>query len=245
MNCDLIKDYGAIVCIGVPRYDGSHQGYHCAPPGYRIKDGLAFTDKCVWEAMQPHKWVITSKNYVQKLNEKNKPRLGLHRFAVQQCGSKEDKQHTRYSHNLVDHINGVRKDCRLINLRVRSHRGNCMNRHAGHGRELGVYQRKNGRWQVDISCNGKRYTGCHDTKELAARAAKRIRREIEETEAVALGAQPPEKDIDEQGRDFLDRHIERHTNVDGNEENELLRSKKKTFEPTEDPCMAVLGRHTL
>lgn len=79
----------------------------------------------------------------------------------------------------IDHINGIRSDNRLVNLRVVSRTGNVQNRHKTWGKSgfMGVYANF-GKWRAAIQVNGKLISlGNFDTPEEASAAylaAKRI-----------------------------------------------------------------------
>lgn len=80
--------------------------------------------------------------------------------------------------NQIDHINGVRDDNRIINLRDVTNQQNQFNR-----KVKGVTQRTNGKWRARIGINGKRISlGDFDTEEEARQAyldAKKIYHIIE------------------------------------------------------------------
>lgn len=63
----------------------------------------------------------------------------------------------------IDHINGIRDDNRICNLREVTHQQNQWNTNA-----KGYSKRPNGRWQVRIRIEGKEsYLGVYDTEEEA------------------------------------------------------------------------------
>lgn len=84
----------------------------------------------------------------------------------------------------IDHINGVRTDNRIKNLRVVENRQNCMNRALQSNNTtgaVGVYRiaSKNKPWWGCISHGGKRVgLGCYRTFEEAVAARKRAEREF-------------------------------------------------------------------
>lgn len=77
--------------------------------------------------------------------------------------------HGKWPDGEIDHINMVRTDNRIENLRDVSRSENMINRHypKGNSRKRGVSKHKYG-WQVSISINGKRkYIGLFKTIEQA------------------------------------------------------------------------------
>lgn len=69
--------------------------------------------------------------------------------------------------NHIDHINGIRDDNRIENLRVVTHQQNNWNQ----VRAKGYYLRPNGTYQVQISLNDKKiYIGTYDTEDEARQA---------------------------------------------------------------------------
>ena len=84
--------------------------------------------------------------------------------------------------NHIDHINGVRDDNRLCNLREATHQQNMMNRvrHKSKSAFTGVYVSPNGRrWIAQISSNGSmKYIGSFGTPEEASFAYEKIRSEM-------------------------------------------------------------------
>jgi hypothetical protein len=75
----------------------------------------------------------------------------------------------------VDHINGIRSDNRLENLRMVTHRENCQNRDCHrNGRLIGVYfNKKKGGWRSEIHYLGKRINlGYFKTEVEASNAYK-------------------------------------------------------------------------
>jgi hypothetical protein len=84
----------------------------------------------------------------------------------------------------IDHINGIRTDNRIANLRDVSHSVNMQNRRVGNnGRgALGVrYRTDIHKWQADIVAFGKRsYLGCYDTEDAAYQAYLAAKRRLHE-----------------------------------------------------------------
>jgi hypothetical protein len=76
----------------------------------------------------------------------------------------------------VDHINGVRDDNRIVNLRVVSSQGNRRNtkrRSDNTSGVCGVYRKGKSKWRALIVVDGKqKYLGCFGTPEEAAKARK-------------------------------------------------------------------------
>lgn len=90
--------------------------------------------------------------------------------------------HGEWPSNLIDHVNGVRSDNRIENLRDVASRINCQNRRSASPSNkagvLGVH-RYAGRWEAFISHNRKSiYLGRFSTPELAHEAYLRAKREI-------------------------------------------------------------------
>jgi hypothetical protein len=69
--------------------------------------------------------------------------------------------------NMLDHINTVRTDNRISNLRIVTEQQNCFNRNI-----KGYSWNKNSKkWQSEIMIDGdKKYLGCFDTIQEAKRA---------------------------------------------------------------------------
>jgi hypothetical protein len=73
----------------------------------------------------------------------------------------------------VDHINGDRSDCRIANLRLISHMGNCENKHKAMSNSksglLGAsWCKVMKRWVATIKYDGKKHVvGYYDTPEEA------------------------------------------------------------------------------
>lgn len=86
----------------------------------------------------------------------------------------------------IDHINGIRSDNRIVNLRDVSHSINAQNQRSSHSHNctgiLGVsFHKRDNRWVAGISVNGKRlHLGNFRTPEAASTAylsAKRLHHE--------------------------------------------------------------------
>lgn len=81
--------------------------------------------------------------------------------------------HTGYwpaKHEQIDHINGIKTDNRICNLRLVSHSGNMLNKHKAHKNNalgtLGVRQKGN-KYEARFRRN---YLGIYDTLEEAVKA---------------------------------------------------------------------------
>lgn len=89
--------------------------------------------------------------------------------------------HGQISHE-IDHINGIRNDNRLCNLREVTHQQNMMNRRAHKSNNLrGIYRAKGKTpsWVAEIHCNGERhYLGVYKTPEEANLAYEKARVEL-------------------------------------------------------------------
>jgi hypothetical protein len=89
--------------------------------------------------------------------------------------------HGQINHE-IDHINGIRDDNRLCNLREVTHQQNMMNRRAHKSENLrGIYKAKGKTpsWAAAINCNGKRYyLGVYKTPEEANFAYEKARAEL-------------------------------------------------------------------
>ena len=73
----------------------------------------------------------------------------------------------------LDHINGVKDDNKIDNLREATRQENCYNRKAigGSSKYKGVSLHKCGKWQASYTLNGKQiYLGMFDTELEAAKA---------------------------------------------------------------------------
>lgn len=84
--------------------------------------------------------------------------------------------------NHIDHINGIRDDNRLCNLREVTHQQNMMNRvrHKSKSAFRGIYAYGNKRgWVAQISVNGRmKHIGCYKTPEEASAAYEKVRSEM-------------------------------------------------------------------
>lgn len=85
--------------------------------------------------------------------------------------------------NQIDHINGIRSDNRLCNLRNVNSQQNTQNQRNPHRNNssgfLGVIKRPNGRYQAEIRVNGrKRFIGTFDTAEEASLAYISAKRDL-------------------------------------------------------------------
>jgi hypothetical protein len=77
----------------------------------------------------------------------------------------------------IDHINGVRYDNRIINLRAVTNTENCRNRALGNRNKSGhigiFYNKKTNRWLARIGGTDKRvHLGCFENKEDAIEARR-------------------------------------------------------------------------
>jgi hypothetical protein len=78
--------------------------------------------------------------------------------------------------NLVDHVNGIRHDNRLINIRPATNAQNQWNRAPSYGTKSGFkgvkYHAKSGKWRAELQVNNRivRVRGLFDSAELAHRA---------------------------------------------------------------------------
>lgn len=88
---------------------------------------------------------------------------------------------------LIDHINGVRDDNRISNLRLANFEESSRNRRASRRNTSGAkgvtFHKQTGRWQAQIGCGGRNhYLGLFNTVDLAQqayeRAAKRLHGEF-------------------------------------------------------------------
>jgi hypothetical protein len=80
--------------------------------------------------------------------------------------------HGQWPVDEIDHINGVRSDNRIVNLRLASRQRNTWNTVRRRGGISGfkgvVWNRKNSKWEASIRVGAKRiYLGLHETPELA------------------------------------------------------------------------------
>ena len=83
--------------------------------------------------------------------------------------------HGEWPSGQIDHINGVKDDNRLTNLRDVSNKTNSRNQNRAHKDNkvgaLGVTTRPRGKYQATITVDGKKlYLGQHETSELASQA---------------------------------------------------------------------------
>lgn len=82
--------------------------------------------------------------------------------------------------DLIDHINGVRFDNRICNLREATHVENCRNQKMYKNNSSGVkgisWNKPAKKWQVACACNGKRYhLGLFKDIHVAEQAIKEFR----------------------------------------------------------------------
>jgi hypothetical protein len=102
-----------------------------------------------------------------------------HRLAWLYVHGEWPKQH-------IDHINGVRLDNRIANLRDVPNSINCQNRHTAmpsstHGYLGATYNKRVGVWAATITANGKTYSlGCHKSGEAAHQAYLEAKRRLHE-----------------------------------------------------------------
>ena len=85
--------------------------------------------------------------------------------------------------NIIDHINGVRYDNRIINLRSCNNQQNSFNKSLNSNNTSGFkgvyYNKKSERWQSSIKINGKlNHIGCFSTSEEASKAYKEKAKEM-------------------------------------------------------------------
>jgi hypothetical protein len=88
----------------------------------------------------------------------------------------------RWPNPYIDHINGVRDDNRIANLRETTTRGNGMNRKEHRAGKLPGTDRADGaRWKARIEINGKsKYLGCFNSESEAHKAYLSACRALEE-----------------------------------------------------------------
>jgi hypothetical protein len=82
----------------------------------------------------------------------------------------------------IDHINGVKTDNRIQNLRDVSPQENCQNvrgpRPGTHSGVLGVFPLR-GKWRAQVHLNGRSYwAGSHETREAAHEAYLELKRKL-------------------------------------------------------------------
>jgi hypothetical protein len=130
------------------------------------------------------------------LRWKVSPRYGVHVGDVTGCPNRDGHLQVRYKgkayqvHRLIwiittgnwpieelDHINGVRDDNRLVNLREATRRQNCRNKtcHRVGQLRFTTYAKSKGKWMAQPPrINGKQKTlGYYDTMQEASEAAER------------------------------------------------------------------------
>jgi hypothetical protein len=93
------------------------------------------------------------------------------------------RHYGKYPDQFIDHINGIRDDNRICNLRDVSQRENMHNKQRHReGRSLGVfYNQWEKRWDARIFFEHKQYRlGVYDTEELALQAYKTAQEEIDQ-----------------------------------------------------------------
>lgn len=83
--------------------------------------------------------------------------------------------HGRWPNHFLDHINGIRSDNRLCNLREATNAENLRNRGVQNDSESGIkgvrFDRRYGRWQARITVERRqKHLGYYDTPEAAAAA---------------------------------------------------------------------------
>lgn len=134
---------------------------------------LTWSDKCVksnkvgsevgWVGLGYHKVEVYGKTYQ------------VHRIVWAYV-------YNEWPSKFIDHINGIRDDNRICNLRDVSQRENTCNRQMHRdGKHPGYFYNKwEKRWDARISLGRKRYNlGLFDTEEQAAEAYRTAREEIE------------------------------------------------------------------
>jgi hypothetical protein len=119
-----------------------------------------FVDDDKYEFLSKFGWGINGRGYVIAMIQGKNVRM--HRLLLGL--TTKDSLH-------VDHINGIKTDNRLINLRVCTPSQNQYNRKVSPKNELGakcVRKRYNGKYQVGVQVDGKRYwLGTFETIEEA------------------------------------------------------------------------------
>lgn len=89
--------------------------------------------------------------------------------------------HGRWPNEMIDHINGIKTDNRLINLQEVTTKENAENRSVTWAKSgyRGVVPAPNGRWKAQIGHNKKTiYLGTYDTKEEAHEIYKKIAKSL-------------------------------------------------------------------
>jgi len=117
--------------------------------------------------------------YGYKIHTTNKRDTGVHRLVWLWYYGK-------YPDQFIDHINGIKIDNRICNLRDVSQRENLHNKQRHReGKSLGVFFNQwEQRWDARIFFEHKQYRlGVYDTEELALSAYKVAQKEIEEGKA--------------------------------------------------------------
>lgn len=162
-----------------------------ASPGSAVPEGSIVTSETDLEAIEAaRQWLSydPSTGELRWVRPKRKVRVGSIAGSGRPDGYREIRIGARFlSHRLaymlihgpipdgmqVDHVNGDRSDCRIANLRLVSHVGNCENKHKAMSNSksglLGAsWCKVMKRWVATIKYDGKKHVvGYYDTPEEA------------------------------------------------------------------------------